>query len=95
MIFGRKPGLHHGERAVNWAWPFCSVVQRFPRRGGNYNNGGNIGLGYENCNNPRGNANRNYGTRPRSQQHQKGLTITHRGHSICLGGARSLPGSTR
>jgi len=72
-----------------------SVVQRFPRRGGNYNNGGNMGLGYENCNNPRSNANRNYGARPRSQQHQKGLTITHRGHSICLGGARSLPGSTR
>lgn len=41
-----------------------SVVQRFPRRGGNYNNGGNMGLGYENCNNPRSNANRNYGARP-------------------------------
>lgn len=43
---------------------FGPEVQRFPRRGGNYNNGGNIDLGYENCNNPRSNTNRNYGARP-------------------------------
>ncbi len=72
-----------------------SVVQRFPRRGGNCNHGGDLGLGYENCYDPRSYAYWHYGARPRSQQHQKGLTITHRGHSICLGGARSLPGSTR
>ena len=72
-----------------------SVVQRFPRRGGGCNNGGSMGLGCEYCSTPRSYAYRYYGARPRSQQHQKGLTITHRGHSICLGGARSLPGSTR
>ena len=43
-----------------------SVDQRFPRRGGNYNNGSNAGLGYVNANNERGNANNNYGCRPRS-----------------------------
>lgn len=51
---------------------------RFPRRGGNYNNGGNAGLGYVNCNNPRGNANRNYGVRPRSQHIYMFRMITHR-----------------
>lgn len=40
--------------------------ERFPRRGGSYNDGGNIGLGYEICHNPRGVANRSYGARPRS-----------------------------
>lgn len=39
---------------------------RFPRRGGNYINGGSAGLGYVNSNNPRSNGNWNYGARPRS-----------------------------
>jgi hypothetical protein len=36
---------------------------RFPRRGGNYNNTSNAGLGYVNSNNPRSNTNVNYGVR--------------------------------
>lgn len=40
---------------------------RFPRRGGNYNNGSNAGLGYVNSNNARGNGNWNYGVRLRSR----------------------------
>ena len=36
-----------------------------PRRGGNYNNTSNAGLGYVNANNARGNALVNYGARPR------------------------------
>ena len=36
---------------------------RFPRRGGNYNNTSNTGLGYVNSNNVRGNSNVNYGVR--------------------------------
>lgn len=39
--------------------------ERFPRRGGCYS-GGAIGLGYESCGNPRGDANWNCGARPRS-----------------------------
>ena len=54
------------ERAVT-----CACVlrfsERFPRRGGNYNNGSNAGLGYVNSNNARGNGNWNYGVRPRSR----------------------------
>ena len=42
-------------------------LERFPRRGGNYNNGSNAGLGYVNSNNARGNGNWNYGVRPRSR----------------------------
>jgi|GEM_PF-1790251 hypothetical protein len=72
---------------------FSPVVQRFPRRGGNYNNGGNIGLGYENCNNPRSNANRNYGARPRSRRQKKRCTAMHRQPTNRTGGVRSLPGS--
>lgn len=40
--------------------------ERFPRRGGTYNNGGGFGLGYEFCYNPRGYAYWYYGARPRS-----------------------------
>ena len=40
---------------------FCFL--RFPRRGGNYNNTSNAGLGYVNSNNPRSNTNVNYGVR--------------------------------
>ena len=40
--------------------------ERFPRRGGSYNSGGNMGLGYERCNDPRSSANWSYGARPRS-----------------------------
>lgn len=40
--------------------------ERFPRRGGDYHNGGGVGLGYEDCNAPRSNAYRGYGVRPRS-----------------------------
>lgn len=40
--------------------------ERFPRRGGDYGGGGYIGLGYEHCSYPRGNAARAYGARPRS-----------------------------
>ena len=67
------------------------MVLRFPRRGGNYNNGGNIGLGYENCNNPRSNANRNYGARPRSRHHQRTGRLRIAGHNLRMGGVRFLP----
>lgn len=40
--------------------------ERFPRRGGHYFNGGYIGLGCENCSNPRSHAYWYYGARPRS-----------------------------
>ena len=50
---------------------FSRWFLRFPRRGGNYNNGSNIGLGYVNCNNARSNANWNYGARPRSRNISK------------------------
>lgn len=40
------------------------VTPGIPRRGGNYNNTSNAGLGYVNCNNSRSNANTNYGVRP-------------------------------
>lgn len=40
--------------------------EQFPRRGGNYSSGGNVGLGYESCNYSRGFAVRGYGARPRS-----------------------------
>lgn len=46
---------------------------RFPRRGGNYNNTSNAGLGYVNSNNTRGNTNTNYGARPRSRSFQRFL----------------------
>ena len=36
---------------------------RIPRRGGDYNNTSNAGLGYVNCNNVRSNANANFGVR--------------------------------
>lgn len=36
---------------------------RFPRRGGNYNNTSNTGMGYVNSNNTRANTNTNYGVR--------------------------------
>ena len=39
------------------------VLFRFPRRGGNYNDTSNAGLGYVNGNNERGNENANYGGR--------------------------------
>lgn len=41
---------------------------RLGRRGGNYNNTSNAGLGYLNGNNVRSNANANYGCRPRSRK---------------------------
>ena len=40
--------------------------ERFPRRGGFYNDGSSIGLGYGNCYYPRSSALRTYGARPRS-----------------------------
>lgn len=40
--------------------------ERFPRRGGSYYDGGNIGLGCEHCGSPRGHAGRDCGARPRS-----------------------------
>lgn len=55
-----------------WAFGFYPSW-RFPRRGGNYNNSSNAGLGYVNSNNDRGNANTNYGARPRSQHTFKAL----------------------
>ena len=45
--------------------------ERFPRRGGNYNNTSNAGLGYVNSNNTRGDDNANYGGRSRSQHFLK------------------------
>lgn len=42
-----------------------------PRRGGNYNNTSNTGLGYENCNNVRANADVNYAARPRSRSYER------------------------
>ena len=47
--------------------PFYDCSLRFPRRGGNYNDTSNAGLGYVNANNERGNENTNYGGRSRSQ----------------------------
>lgn len=40
--------------------------ERFPRRGGHYHGGGAVGLGYENCGNPRSYAYWYCGARPRS-----------------------------
>lgn len=40
--------------------------ERFPRRGGYYNDGGGMGLGYEHCGSPRSYAAWYYGARPRS-----------------------------
>lgn len=40
--------------------------ERFSRRGGNYSNTSNAGLGYVNSSNPRGSVNTRYGCRPRS-----------------------------
>ena len=42
----------------------CVACLFVPRRGGNYNNTSNTGLGYENVNNTRGNSNINFGARP-------------------------------
>jgi len=89
---GDKLRLCNRECTVNWAWSFCPVVQRFPRRGGNYNNGSNIGLGYENCNNDRGNANRNYGVRPRSQHFQRAARLRISSRLLCMGGVHFRPG---
>ena len=41
-----------------------NMRDRFPIRGGNWNNGTNAGLGALNLNNPRSNANSNIGFRP-------------------------------
>jgi hypothetical protein len=51
-----------GEHASICA-PFCCAFLRFPRRGGNYNNTSNTGLGNVNSNNTRSNTNTNYGVR--------------------------------
>lgn len=72
---------------------FSPVVQRFPRRGGNYDNGGNIGLGYELCYYPRSYALWSYGARPRSRRQKKRCTAMHRQPTNRTGGVRSLPGS--
>ncbi|MFW5988632.1 MAG: hypothetical protein ACOCPQ_00220 [Desulfosudaceae bacterium] len=42
------------------------ILQRFPRRGGNWNNGSNAGLAALNLNNERSNSNSNIGVRPAS-----------------------------
>lgn len=55
------------------ATAFC---ERVARRGGNYNNTSNAGMGYLNCNNPRSNANANYGGRPRSRSKAKVWHVT-------------------
>ena len=75
---------------MNWAGSFPGGL-RFPRRGGNYNNGGNIGLGYENCNNPRSNANMNYGVRPRSQHIKRAARLRIRSHPLAWEGYVSHP----
>ncbi len=62
---------------------------RFPRRGGNYNNGSNAGLGYVNSNNPRSNANWNYGARPRSLYISKELRSTR--PQTIISGRRTFP----
>lgn len=71
QIYRRPKGsseIGNWERAEN-----CSArlmrSERFTRRGGNYNNTSNSGLGYVNGNNERGNTNTNYGGRPRSHIH--------------------------
>ena len=66
--------------------PFGTRLIRFPRRGGNYNNTSNAGLGYVNCNNARSNANANYGARPRSHSCLKDLGRTRYAHEGELGG---------
>ena len=59
---------------------------RFPRRGGNYNNTSNAGLGYENCNNTRANTNTNYGARPRSQRIKRAARSSADGRINRMGG---------
>jgi len=85
----------HGERAVNWSgasWRRCRW--RVARRGGNYNNTSNAGVGYMNGNNTRSNANGNNGARPRSRNvyitlMPDGLRIA--GLCFCSGGVRFPP----
>ena len=90
---GLKGLRYHRERSEIWAWPFYSpVVQRFPRRGGYYSNGGYFGLGYESCNSPRSYAAGAYGARPRSRRQKKSCTAMHRQPTNRTGGVRSLPG---
>ncbi len=62
-----------------------------PRRGGNYNNTSNAGLGYENCNNVRGNANANYAGRPRSRSNERMAVVYATPPRYELGGVRFLP----
>lgn len=65
----------------------AALWRRFPRRGGNYNNGSNAGLGYVNSNNARSNANTNYGCRPRSLRTSKAPRSTRPRPTVRKGGA--------
>jgi len=69
-IFGNVPRIGGG-------LPGALCGERVARRGGNYNNTSNAGLAYLNCNNPRSNANVNYGGRPRSRSSLIVRHVTH------------------
>ena len=76
------------ELAAITATAFC---ERVARRGGNYNNTSNAGMAYLNCNNPRSNANANYGGRPRSRSQRETGTLRTTG-STETGGVHFHPG---
>ena len=76
------------ELAAIFATAFC---ERVARRGGNYNNTSNAGMAYLNCNNPRSNANANYGGRPRSRSQRVTGTLRTTG-STETGGVHFHPG---
>ena len=55
-----------GSTMKGYCYMQFTADERFPRRGGGYYDGGNVGLGYEDCSYPRSGAGRAYGARPRS-----------------------------
>lgn len=90
MMPRRKP-LHTGNMpriGGHFATAYC---ERVARRGGNYNNTSNAGMAYLNCNNPRGNANANYGGRLRSRSQRVTGTLRTTG-STETGGVYFHPG---
>lgn len=64
----RELGLFPTQGSTMKGYNYMQFVdeERLPRRGGHYGNGGDIGLGYENCGSQRSNASRHYGARPRA-----------------------------
>jgi retron-type reverse transcriptase len=66
------------------------ALQRFPIRGGNWNNGANAGPSALNLNNPRSNANNNIGFRPALERCQKHVAYGPRDSAPSKG--RAIPG---